>query len=194
MLSRDSLDTSDEAAGFLDVVLRSQDVVAFAGLLTTPDGTEYQAWVLNLNTKAPFEFTNYPFNSFALCGQRALGLKDDGLYELVGDDDAGERIEAHIKTGLVDFGTQHLKNVVRAYLGYQADGGLFLHVTDTDGGEKREVIYELDQTHGAMKEARIKLGKGVRARYWQFELRNVDGSDFTLDALDVLPVVLKRRV
>ena len=194
VLSSDSLEMTDDAAGFLNFILTHRDEVSFVGSLTAPDGTDYQTWVVNLNTKAPFEYTNYPFNSFALCGQRPLALKEDGLYELVGDDDAGEMIEAHIKTGLVDFGTQHLKNVCRAYLGYKADGALFLHVTDTDGGEKREVIYELDRTFGAPKEARIKLGKGVRARYWQFELKNVDGSDFTLDALDVLPVVLKRRV
>lgn len=194
VMGNDSLAMQDEGLNFANFTIAVEDVISFAGVITLPDGSQYTAWATTLSTRAPYEYHNYPFNSFATMGDKHYGLKDDGLYLLQGDTDDGEAIEAHIKTGLLDFGTQHLKNVVRAYLGYHADGGLTLHVTDTDGGDKREVVYELDQTHDAYKEARLKLGKGVRARYWQFELRNADGADFRLDALDVLPVVLKRRV
>jgi hypothetical protein len=40
----------------------------------------------------------------------------------------------------------------------------------------------------------VKIGKGLRSRYWQFELVNIDGADFDLDTIEFHPVLLTRRV
>jgi hypothetical protein len=194
MSARDETHVGDASAGFLDFIEQVQDGVSFVGTLVAPSGEHYRAFGVTLSNKALYEYNNYPFNSFATHADLHYGLSADGLYLLEGDDDAGEPISAHFKTGLMDFGTAHLKNVSRAYIAYSSDGALYLRVTDTDTGDKREITYELTETHDAFKEARIKLGKGVRARYFQFELANVDGADFNIDELSVLPVVLKRRV
>jgi hypothetical protein len=72
---------------------------------------------------------------------------------------------------------------------------LLLKTFTTDGGQKIERWYELtDRTADATREARVKFGKGVKARYWQFEVRNIEGSDFSIDQLQVLPLMLSRRV
>jgi len=48
-------------------------------------------------------------------------------------------------------------------------------------------------TSGAQT-GRILLGKGVAARYWDFELTNVSGADFVLESITFHPVALARRV
>jgi hypothetical protein len=40
----------------------------------------------------------------------------------------------------------------------------------------------------------VEVGQGLRSRYWQFELTNVDGGDFELDVLELYPLFLGRRV
>jgi hypothetical protein len=141
------------------------------------------------------EYENYPFNSFAFSNRRYLAASADGIYELVGEDDDGVEIDAYVRTGLLDLGTTALKQVIRAYLGYTSDGRLLLKTFTTDGGQKIERWYELtERTADATREARVKFGKGVKARYWQFEVRNIEGSDFSIDQLQVLPLMLSRRV
>jgi hypothetical protein len=72
---------------------------------------------------------------------------------------------------------------------------LALKTIATDGGAKVERWYELrEKPADEVRESRIKLGKGVKSRYWQFELVNVDGGEFEVDQLHLMPVMLSRRV
>ncbi len=170
------------------------DTVSFVGALQLEDG-DFSVWSVNSDLIAATEYESYPFNSFAFSNRRYLAASADGIYELVGSNDDGTEIEAYVRTGLLDLGTTALKQVIRAYLGYTSDGRLLLKTFTTDGGQKIERWYELtDRTADATREARVKFGKGVKARYWQFEVRNIDGSDFSIDQLQVLPLMLSRRV
>ncbi len=168
--------------------------LAFSAVLKI-GGEEYYAWALNTQNLAPSQYTNYSFNSMAKFGTTYLGAKDDGIYELVGADDAGSDIDAVIKTGLLDFGSAKLKTVPECYLGYTATGRLVVKTITTTGGQKQQNWYELAATTAdAAREGRIKIGRGLRARYWQFELVNMDGADFELDQLQMRPMILTRRV
>lgn len=40
----------------------------------------------------------------------------------------------------------------------------------------------------------MKLGRGAKSRYWQFEIANVDGADFELDTLAADEMATARRV
>ena len=150
--------------------------------------------VLNLETQAPYFYDNFAFTGFASQRGRQFAVGPDGLYELGGDTDEGRPIAARIETGLNDLGAALLKTVYAAYLGYAATAGLRL--TATTGHSEGESMqnYTLAETAGATTQARIKMGKGVKARYWQFALANQAGGDFTIETLEVLPVVLGRRV
>ena len=44
-----------------------------------------------------------------------------------------------------------------------------------------------------MKTTKVNLGKGLRARYFAFELVST-GQDFDLDTLEFIPLVAQRRV
>ena len=152
------------------------------------------ALVLTLANQAPYHYANYPFTAFATQGERQYGCQADGLYELVGDTDADAPIAAQITTGLLDLGEPLLKNIDALYLGYRADGALDLTVTVGQSDGPQTVNYRLAETPAAPVTARLKLGKGVKARYWQFRLANTDGADFELETLDILPIVLQRRI
>lgn len=160
-------------------------------------GDVYTGWVVNTSTKAVSTYTNYPFNSFAVVGHTAFGASDEGLFELSGDSDNGEQINAAIRTVLTNLGTGRKKRVPDVYLGYTSSGGLVMKVVTTDksDGERTEDWYKLtEQPAGTMREGRIKPGKGLSSVYWAFEMVNIDGADFEIDKIDLLPIILERRV
>ena len=152
------------------------------------------ATVVNLATQAPYEYHNYGFTGFATQGDRQFAVQADGFYELVGDTDADASIDAWLTTGLLDFGNPALKTLAAAYLGYQADAPLHLTVTVGHLAGSQVMTYDLATTSAAPATARLKLGKGVKARYWQLRLANTTGGNFEIEALDILPVVLQRRI
>ena len=199
-----SLLVSDALTGgdtdILNVICRTlaEDDVIFGGAISLPDGV-FSAIVLNTESMGISEYSNYPFNSFGKLENDYLGASDTDIYKLTGDDDAGTDIDAVIRTGMTNFGTNVFKRVPRAYLGYTSDGGLIMKTISTSGGTKTERWYELtprtgDHASAAPTAARIKLGRGIKATYWQFELINKLGSDFDIDMLQLYPMILSRRV
>lgn len=149
--------------------------------------------VLNLATQAPYHYRNYSFTGFVAHGERQFSCREDGIYELVGDADNDEPIEAHITTGMMDFGAPELKTVMAAYVGYSASDATVLTANVEQASGDMEASYRLEAAANEPVMKRIKLGKGIKSRYWQFSIANTNGADFELETLEVLPVVLQRR-
>jgi hypothetical protein len=164
--------------------------ITFSVALTL-DGETYLAWVMNTETYGVTNYENFRFNS--MCGFNGAYYATDGtkIYRLDGQTDDGAAIDAEISLGASDFGSAFLKRMERAYLGLRADGQMVLKVI-TD--EKAEDWYTLESVPSALGESHVKIGKGLKARYWRLALRNKGGSDFTLDSLRLLPLKLSRRV
>jgi hypothetical protein len=164
--------------------------ISFSVALTL-DGETYLAWVMNTETYGVTNYENFRFNS--MCGFNGAYYATDGtkIYRLDGQTDDGTAIDAEISLGASDFGSAFLKRMERAYLGLRADGQMVLKVI-TD--EKAEDWYTLESVPSALGESHVKIGKGLKARYWRLALRNKGGSDFTLDSLRLLPLKLSRRV
>lgn len=155
-------------------------------------GANASTYVLNTATSALTQYDNYPFNSFARFNGVYLGAKDDGIFALSGADDNSVAIEAYARVGMTDMGTSKLKRVDRCYVGYRADGDMILRVT-TEDSEVRD--YRVNATgYSRMHTNIVKIGRGMEARYWQFELRNQDGANFELDTMELMPIPLRRRV
>ena len=152
-------------------------------------------WVVNTQNAAFSEYQNFPFNSLMEYEGRYYGLAADGLYLLAGDTDEGAEISAAIKTGLLDMGTHFLKDAKAAHLGYNSTGEMVLKVITTDAGEKVEHWYKMKPAAAEeVRDGRVVIGRGLRARYWQFELVNVAGADFEVDDVTLLYQVLSRRI
>jgi hypothetical protein len=155
------------------------------------NGEEYIGWVMNTQTSGVTQYDQYPFNSLTRFGNRYLGAGAMGICELSGDTDAGQYIQAQLKTGVTDFGSPMKKRIDRAYLGVTADGQLILKTTTDKGIED---WYQFSPRAGDVHTERVKLGKGVKSRYWQFELSNSEGAHFELESLELVPIILSRRL
>lgn len=157
-----------------------------AGYLAPGDGIT--TWAMNTRTGSVTEYANYPFNSFARSGRKYIGASDSGLYELVGDDDDGADIIATIKSGLAQWAGTHLGAFKGAYLAVRGEGAFVLRIILGD-----DTTVNYDVTALSMQSSRIQMGKGLKSRYFSFELVST-GQDFDLDTLEFIPLVAQRRV
>ncbi len=147
-------------------------------------------WVVNAETGASTRYENFPFNSFAKIGNDFFGCKSDGIYQLDGDDDAGDPVQAVMSFGKQDFGTTMLKRVTNIYAGTSSGGRLFVKVLV----EGQSYLYEARDASGELQVQRFDLGRGLRANYLEFELYNSGGDDFELASVEFAAVPLSRRI
>lgn len=196
ILLSDSLGLNDQLVGKAELLAAMRDSVGFAAHLRVK-GELYTAWTMNTDSKASTQYQNYPFNSFMRVGGRHYGVADSGLYRLDGDDDAGTPIDAKIRLGLSTLGSRLMKQVPSVYLGYSASGDLLLKavIADSATGQREAHVYRL-YADGAdtTREGRTKLGKGLSAVYWDFQIENVNGADFDIDNIEFMPLVINRRL
>ncbi|NIT14181.1 MAG: hypothetical protein GTN99_08085 [Candidatus Dadabacteria bacterium] len=150
-------------------------------------------WAANTETFDVANYTNYTYTKLGQFNGQSYGIKGDGVYLLEGADDAGTAIPARFVTGFEDFGTENLKHMPYAYVGYRADGCLTVK-TKIDG-EELERSYELARVSNTsgIKHARVKLARGVKSRYWQVGVENVEGADFEIDELGFVGRPLVRK-
>ena len=145
-------------------------------------------WAVNLTNGAVTEYTNFDFNSFAPMGRKYLAASEDGLFELDGADDAGTDIIARMKSGIMQVGAGRLSSIKGIYLGLRGGGSWVLKVV---ADEDKTYIYSIAAK--SMKTTKVEVGKGLRARYFAYELVST-GQEFDLDGIEFLPIVNKRRV
>lgn len=197
------LATASSTAKFLDAptaIAQLLAAIADGVVLTAAlniGGQPYTAWVMNTETKAMFQYTNYEFNSYAVIGGKPMAASAEGVHELdTGDTDDGAAIIASIRSGLTNFGSAQLKRVERMYMGYTSNGTLCLRVVAIgNNGAKQEYTYKMvEKPAGAPVTGRVPIGGGIKSTYWAFELVNNDGEYFELHDVRVLPMVLTGRL
>ena len=171
------------------------DEVNVHSLLKTPSEIA-QGWILNTEAAMPIsEYDNFKFDSLTQFKGVFYGTSDSGLYVMGADTDAGEPIMSELSSMMLDFGTSRQKRMRSAYLGYTSESELVLKVRSVSDGQLFEHWYKASPiTAAAPRGGRISVGQGLRSRYWQFELTNVDGGDFEIDQLEMHPLFLGRRV
>ena len=107
-----------------------------------------------------------------------------------GDTDLGAEIAAEVLSGVTDFGSEHLKRMQAAYLGYRG-GNMTLTMIGEDG---REYVYAVaPRTIDRLGPSRVALGKGLWYRYWQWKLANRSGADFDLERMTMVTVPSELR-
>lgn len=151
-----------------------------------------ETWAVNDDkNNASTRYANFDFNSFAVFKGRAYGVRSDGLYLLEGDDDAGMPITASMHFGKVKFGSSAMKRLGAVYVGAASDGALYLKVTTKAQGT---FLYKARSSDPDMKTQRFDVGRGFFDSYYEFELFNAEGADFSLDSIEFVPVPTGRRV
>jgi hypothetical protein len=162
------------------------DEIELEALFRTPQGVA--TWAMNTRTGAVTQYDNFAFNSFARLGLRYLGAADNGLYELVGDDDEGDPIIATLKSGALQMSQTRLHGLRAVYLGVNGEGEFFLRLT---GGNGETYLYRVLARD--MENTKVWTGKGLRHRYLTYELIST-GQDFDLDTIEFVPMRPRRRV
>lgn len=160
---------------------------------SVPDTVVHTTVVVNTRLKGVTLYDGLEANSFAHFAGVTLAATANGIVALTGDTDRGEPIAAHMLAGTSTLGSEQFKQVMSAYVGYRAGGPLELTlITD----EHHEYVYRLEPRQAAedIHASRVKFGHGVKGRYWQWKLANVDGADFQLDTLRLMVQPLKRSV
>lgn len=155
------------------------------------NGQQFTAWVANSETFAHSRYENFDYNSMCRLGTHYFGCKDDGVYILEGSNDAGTEIDWYASFGTTDFGTSRLKILPRVYIGFTGDNAMVLR-TIVDGGAER--LYMFKKRTGYLAGSTVKIGAGVKSRYWGFDLMGVAGSDVDLDKIEFYPIVLGKRL
>jgi hypothetical protein len=163
------------------------DAVEVSAAYISP-GDTFTTWAINTRTGAVSEYDNFAFNSFAMAGRTYLAASKDGLYELIGDDDAGDDIIVRIRSGFQQFTGARLSMFKAVYLATRGGGDYVLKI-EAGTGE----VYTYNVKSNDMQTAKITVGKGLRARFFAFELIST-GQDFDLESLEFVPISGQRRV
>lgn len=195
VMLRDGFAVGSQTTHAAELTAQLAEAIGFAMSLSFDNG-EFIAWVLNTESRGLTRYTNYPFNSFAKVGRHYYGAHAGGIARIGGDRDMGEAINAKLRLGMFDFGDRHLKSFSDVFFGMSASGQMLLKAIFVDDrtGEKSMAIYKVQARPAeAARETRAKLGKGVRAVDWDFELENVDGADFDLQSVQFFPTQMSRR-
>ncbi|MBS0227092.1 MAG: hypothetical protein JSS23_00165 [Proteobacteria bacterium] len=204
VLASDQLALSATLSSAADAMTVVRESLAL-GLRLTLDTGEYVAYVLNTESKHLSRYEQFPFNSFAQIGGSGpyFGMTDGGLYTLDGPDDAGTAIASRVRLAMTNLGTSLAKRMMSGYLGYTSTGELRLKVfvmeqQVIDGvptGVKVAHTYRLRaQPSDVPLEGRLQVGQGIKSTYWGFEIEAIDGAQFMIDLLEMVPIILDQRL
>lgn len=148
---------------------------------------------LNLKLNAHTQYAGFNFNSMAVFNGVVLGANEDGLFTLNDSEtDAGEDIRSIVEMVGTDFGAQNSKRMRRVDIGLKAQGDLVLTLKSN---EDEGSAYPVRPAQLMMKQHRTNVPVGSRQRgtYWAVRLENRNGHDFSVDAIDLVAVVLGRK-
>lgn len=192
----------DAAAYFRDIDGIYQYLVCFntsASLYSAWDSsTHLDTIVVNTINNHHSRYTNFAFNGFFRYGHALYGSNARGIYLLEGATDfVGEDIQSNIDgwvvTPATDFGVQEKKMARDAFLHGRFSGEMQIDFFVDEGDKRSTDIIYFDGSAGIHRK-RVELPLGIRGTDWQFKVKNVNGSDFTLIDLEIAIKQLQRTV
>lgn len=159
-------------------------------------------WAAPTDSFAMSRYEAFPLASLAVIDGYLVGANDDGLFLLTGDTDQGAPIAAAIGGDLTDAidgsdGPQSaaaLRRPTYLHVGYATDGVLRFVLSETESGAEVAHTYDLPaRLAAATVTNRVKLGRGLRSRFWRCRFENVAGSDFDINDGRIDFALLQRR-
>lgn len=158
------------------------------------DSALFHGWVINTRTKGLSRYANFNFNSFANFNGMVLAAGANGVVVLGGADDNGVKIPSTITTSVSDYSSDQLKKIPRLYADYYAPAGMTISPSAPGMENFTYSLVPLTSWDKRIQQRRATLGMGLKASFWQFTIKNINGGDFRLEALTVFPEVSDRKV
>ncbi len=158
--------------------------------MSVPGGA---AWTALLETWGMSRYDRMPYNSIAEADGR-LFVAGGGLFALEGGTDDGAQIAARIQTAIRDMG--QLARPRYCYAGYTSNGNVAITITGAEDGtpESYTIPFPVRSSVDWPTPNRVKLGRGLRSRYYRFGFENQAGADFVLNDLRIILDEAARRV
>jgi len=154
---------------------------------------DYLGLCLQLERSALSQYANYNFNSMCKFNGAYLGANENGIFVLdSGDLDGTSQIEAFFELLTSDWGIEHQKRIRSVYVGYETNGQIMVKAKDDDDNQ-REYILEPNHLDNKQHGAKLPGDRNGKGRYWMIRVENINGSDFSIDSIKVLPVILNRK-
>ena len=153
-----------------------------------------KAWVMNTETTAVGWYDNFSFESIVSWKGRELAVGPDGIHELAGDTDNGQKIDSLVESGFTDFGVAQTKRLDNMYFGYTSDGQIAVQTEVYESGSPPSTYLLEERDANAPRNSRVTPGKGLWGRYWRLTITNVDGADFEVHDATVDIAVSTRRI
>jgi len=148
-------------------------------------------FVINTMTSAHSTYSNFGFNSYFKLANSYYGINSTGVWKLTGDLDITTSIQTDVETPISSFDKQGMKACCDAIIFGRLQGDIEV-VTVNDEQEEREgFIVNQDEREG-LHRIRVRIPKGLKGATWQFKLRNVDGSQFSINNFEVFLRELQR--
>ena len=148
-------------------------------------------FITNLKNRATSQRL-FDFNSMCKFGETWLFANSDGLMKICGDDDNGVDIDAYFEPVTSDFGISNPKQGRYIHMGFETDGELEIAIT-FDGKTTETISVEPQSAKTGQQRITEDITKAGQGRYCNTKVSNVDGSDFSIDAIEVDMYVLPQR-
>jgi len=180
------------AIPILSGAVYAQQPRVFAVLSSSVVGVSGGAIVVNLDNKALSMYEDFQYDSFVTFGGNALAIGVNGIVLVGGDTDEGDPISARLAMSEVEFSEPGHKRITDVYVDLRGDGELSM---TTVADEVNSSTYHVPiPPVDTIETVRVKHGRGTKGRHWQTTIRNVDGSDFEIQAVEMLVDILSRRI
>lgn len=155
-----------------------------------PYGDTFPGWMVNVENNAASRYLGLPANAITQFGGKTYVTNAAGVYEITGDDDAGQIIKASVEFPTTDFQDSHEKRMEVAYVGIKTIGRMKLKLMVNGYAPLYFFLMPSSDKH---KGTRIPIGKGMVGRYWGARIDNVKGCDFSIESAEFKPVAGQRH-
>ena len=171
----------------IDDMIASSPLMSTIGTYPALDSVG-QMWCVNMDTGASSQYEQFGFNSFFKRGEYYYGVADDGIYQLDGDDDAGNDVASLIDFGSSDVGVPGMNKIKNVHVGTTDGTNMFLQVETSSGTD----IYQLETCFRGTTGWRAKIPQSMQGTDWRWTL--ISTGDFELDEITFVPAKLSRRI
>lgn len=148
---------------------------------------------IELSGSRASQYAGWNFNSMCKFGEVYLGADDNGIAVLdSGHLDRTAKIESLFELPTSDFGSELQKRIRAAYIGGETNGELQFTVKDDDGNERSFLVYP-NHSGNQQHTMKVPCGRNGKGRYWMVRIENVNGADFSVDSISILPILMGRK-
>ena len=176
--------------GIISAIAGSIPYDVYVSVLLDILDSDIHCVVINVHNFSITEYSNFPFNGFAMIGDKCIASNQNGLYVIEENGADSGAISSHVQYGFVDLWDPVKKVPLQAWITGRYNGQIIITVELPDG---KVYEYPVDRIGLDVNEARSKFGRGLRSRFMKFGFKNKAGSDFDIDSVNIIADVVREK-